>query len=222
MADEPVSAGDEIPSGSGRIEVYVRDLDQLFNSMDPSPFHRKTLDRDAEDFIVSSAKEVPADAPLELLVHLAGPAGLADESGILRDAIRRHFARRREMARRELRQLLRRGRKSLMIGLPLLAASVLGSHVIAGLTQTLPIAVVLRESLVIGGWVAMWGPLEIFLYEWWPIRDQGRLHDRLSRVAIRIVHTATGQDDGVWWGPADPEGPGLLRPGSEAPRGAVT
>lgn len=216
MADEPVPAGDEIPPGSGRIEVYVRDLDQLFNSMDPSPFHRKTLDRDAEEFIVASAKELPADAPLALLVQLARPPGRADESGLLREAIRQHFARRREMARRELRQLLRRGRKSLLIGLPLLAASVLGSHGIAGLTQTLPIAVVLRESLVIGGWVAMWGPMEIFLYEWWPLRDQGRLHDRLSRVAVRIVHTAAGRDDGAGWGPADAERPGSPRPGREA------
>ena len=28
---------------------------------------------------------------------------------------------------------------------------------------------VIRESLLIGGWVAMWRPLEVFLYDWWPI-----------------------------------------------------
>ena len=36
-----------------RIEIYLDRIEQLFNSMDPSPFHEKDLDRDAEEFIVS-------------------------------------------------------------------------------------------------------------------------------------------------------------------------
>jgi hypothetical protein len=45
---------------------------------------------------------------------------------------------------------------------------------------------VIRESLLIGGWVAMWRPLEIFLYEWWGIRDEARLFDRLSAMTVRV------------------------------------
>ena len=44
----------------------------------------------------------------------------------------------------------------------------------------------LRESLVIGGWVAMWRPLEIYLYDWWP-RRIGRIYEKLSRVPVEIV-----------------------------------
>jgi hypothetical protein len=36
---------------------------------------------------------------------------------------------------------------------------------------------VVRESLVIGG-LAMWRPLEVFLYDWWPIRADARLFGR--------------------------------------------
>ena len=28
------------------------------------------------------------------------------------------------------------------------------------------------ESLLIGGWVAMWRPLEVFIYDWWPVRAE--------------------------------------------------
>ena len=65
------SCGDEIPPGSGVIEVYVAEMNQLFNSIDPSPFVEKDLDRDAEEFIVNWAKELPAESPLALRVHLA-------------------------------------------------------------------------------------------------------------------------------------------------------
>jgi hypothetical protein len=50
-------------------------------------------------------------------------------------------------------------------------------------------ATVIREGVIIGGWVAMWRPIEIFLYEWWPIRDEARLFDRLSAMMVRVVPT---------------------------------
>jgi hypothetical protein len=43
-----------------------------------------------------------------------------------------------------------------------------------------------RENLTIGGWVSMWRPLEIFLYDWWPIRSEARLSDRLAAMPVRI------------------------------------
>ena len=47
---------------------------------------------------------------------------------------------------------------------------------------------VLQESLLIGGWVAMWRPLEIFLYDWWPIVGQRRVYELLSRIPVRIAY----------------------------------
>jgi hypothetical protein len=43
----------------------------------------------------------------------------------------------------------------------------------------------------------MWRPLEIFLYDWWPILGQQRLYDRLSRIAVRIVHDHSPTPDGL-------------------------
>src|SRR3989442_6655319 len=73
MADNRLIAGDEIPADTGVIEVHVRELSQLFNSMDPSPFLDKDLDVDAEEFITGWARELPRDKPLALLVHLDQP-----------------------------------------------------------------------------------------------------------------------------------------------------
>ena len=53
-----------------RIEVKLRELAQLFNSMDLSPFIDRDLDAAAEEFIVSWAREIPHKGELELAVHL--------------------------------------------------------------------------------------------------------------------------------------------------------
>jgi hypothetical protein len=182
---------DEVPPDAGVIEVRVRELSQLFDSMDPSPFHERDLDREAEEYIVGSARELPTRGPLTLVVYLDKPAGLQDEGRILREAVREHFGRKADFSRRELRQLLRRGWISLAIGLSFLAAALVGGASVVRWMGESPLATVLRESLLIGGWVAMWRPLEIFLYDWWVIRGERRLYDRLGQMPVRIVYTGS-------------------------------
>jgi hypothetical protein len=187
-SDHP-SSGDEIRVDHGVIKVYVREIDQFFDSMDPSPFHEKGLNRDAHEYIVSLAKELPGGRPTALVVYLAQPVGLPDEARILGDAIRVYFARRAEQTQRKLQQMLRREWVNLVVGLSLLVASVIVGHEVARRMGQGALATVLRESLLIGGWVAMWHPLEFFLYDLWQGRAERRIYQRLSRAAIRVVYT---------------------------------
>ena len=154
--------------------------------MDPSPFRDRDLDPNAEEFVVGWARELPADAPLALVVHLDRP-GLPEEAALLRGTVSQFFALRAETTRRRLRQLFRVGRVSLAIGLAFVAVTMLAADLFAGALAG-RIGEVVRESLIIGGWVAMWRPLEIFLYDWWPIRREAGLFDRLSAMPGRLEH----------------------------------
>jgi hypothetical protein len=89
---------------------------------------------------------------------------------------------------RRLRDLLRRGLVSLVIGLGFLIAVVGAAQVVGRMLGDRSWAPLVRESLLILGWVAMWRPLEIFLYDWWPIVGARRLHARLGRATVRLVH----------------------------------
>lgn len=207
MPVEPTSAGDAIPPKCQVIEVRVAELRQLFNAIDPSPFRERDLDPQAEKFIVDWSRDLHGEAPLALLVHLERAAGRADEAVALREAIHEFFAQRAAGSRRNLRQLFRRGRISLAIGLAFLASSIAAGDGLASYFQGGRWAGIVRESLLIGGWVAMWRPLEVFLYDWWPIREEARLFDRLSAMPVKIVYTPDASSD-AWrsdW-PAVPAG----------------
>ena len=180
------SAGDPLPAKCAVIEVHVAELKQLFNSIDPSPFRHRDLDPKAEEFIVGWAKDLPRDARLALVVDLDRPAGLPDEAAVLRDAIHEFFLQRGVAFRQRLRDLLRVGRTSLIIGLVVLAGAIALGDFLASLLKSSRIGEIFRESLTIGGWVSMWRPLEIFLYDWWPIRNEARLSDRLAVMPVRI------------------------------------
>lgn len=193
------SAGDPIPAKCAVIEVQVAELKQLFNSIDPSPFRNRDLDPKAEEFIVGWAKDLPHDVRLALVIDLDRPAGLPDEAAVLRDAIHEFFSQRAQTYRRRLRELFRVGRTSLAVGLVALAAAIALGDFLAVLMKGSRLAEILRESLVIGGWVSMWRPLEIFLYDWWPIRNEARLSDRLAAMPVRIRYINDAAPD-AWRG----------------------
>lgn len=188
------SAGDSPAPPSTVIEVRVAELRQLFHSIDPSPFRERDLDPRAETFIVEWARDLPRDAPLSLLVHLGRASGPEDEAAMLGDAVHEYFRQRTLETRRKLRNLFRRGRISLAIALVFLTAALAASDLIGSVSQS-GFGQVFREGLLIGGWVAMWRPLEVFLYDWWPILAEVRLSERLSRMPVSIDYNKMASRD---------------------------
>ena len=175
------------PPGCALIEVHVAELKQIFNSLDPTPFRKRDLDPRAEEFIAGWAREISPDKPLGLLIHVDNEGATGEQISTVKDAVRDYFAERASVTRQQLRLLFRRGRTSLVIGLVFLAGSILAGNVAAEMLEATNVADIARESLLIGGWVAMWRPLEVFLYDWWPIRAEARLFDRLSAMIVRVV-----------------------------------
>jgi len=104
----------------------------------------------------------------------------------LRDAVHEHFGRAAAGKRRELRELFRIGRISLAIGLGFLAAAIALADYLGEMIASEGYSWLVSESLIIGGWVALWRPMEIFLYDWWPIRAQARLFDRLAAMPVGV------------------------------------
>ena len=169
-----------------RIELNLREVGQLFNTMDPAPFPEKDLDADAEEFILSWVNEFPLDEPAVLVVHLAEfPTG-QDPQPAVEKGVHHYFAYRARLNRMEFGQLLKDGRQSLIIGVLFLAACLTAGHAIGGESSG-TFRGIARESLTIAGWVAMWRPMQIYLYDWWPLRRRGWLYKKLSRMKVEVL-----------------------------------
>lgn len=172
------------------LELHVGEMNQLFNAMDPAPFRERDLDPNAEEYIVDWARETRAGQPLGLAVRLSRESATEQDARVLRDAIHEYFRQRAHATRQKLRQLLKTGRISLVIGVAFVAIALLVGEFVAGLMGKEGYGWVLKESLVIGGWVALWRPMEIFLYDWWPIRAEARLYDRLGEMEVSVSGAA--------------------------------
>lgn len=187
MTNSPTFHGDEVPLESHLIEIRIRKLDQMFDSRDPSPFLAQDLDDDAQQYVVASAQEFSRRLPLALVIHVSEPVESAEKARDAGEAIREHFTRQSGFATRRLKDLLHDGGISLAIGLGFLAAALTASAALGTWADAWHGVAIFREGLVICGWVAMWRPIQTFLYDWWPILDDRRLFERLARMPVRII-----------------------------------
>lgn len=164
------------------IEIKLSETNQLFNSMDPSPFRERDLDPDAAAYIMDAMRELHGHVRVKLVVYFPGPheAGL---EAMIHQSIRNYFSYRERASRFAVRQKLRLGRSSLLIGLMFLAVCSLLRFL---LTDQGVSTKTVSEGLLIVGWVAMWKPLEILLYEWWPLLADARLDARIRELPVEV------------------------------------
>ncbi len=181
------------PGSTGdAIELRVEEIAQLFHTLDPFPFRERDLDREAEDFIVGWARELPADQPIQIVVHFPDSAAQMAAAQQVSDAFSRHFSHRMSIIEGDLNELLRVGRRSLSIGVVVLTACLITSHLAGGMIEA-PFKRLVEESFLILGWVANWRPLEIFLYDWWPIARRRDLYLRLANARVEAKPYPEGQ-----------------------------
>lgn len=175
------------------VEVHLRELRALFNSLDPAPFLDKDLDDEAEQYIVGAVEEFPLGTPLKLVFHVPGTAPGDPDQPLLADAIHGYFDYRAANAGRRLDLLLRQGRLSLLIGSGFLFACLAARGVVAG-TLTNTLGDILAEGLLISGWVAMWRPLQIYLYDWWPLVRHLRILRKIRDLPVQLRVTGRPPD----------------------------
>jgi hypothetical protein len=176
----------DAPAAANSIEVRIAEISQLFQSLDPFPFRDKDLDKEAEEFIVSWARELPVDQPLKIVVHLPQSQASTPEARELGPALTRYFDYRARGIDLDLRELFRVGRRALVIGVTVLFFSVIAGQTVAANASPHPVGRVVEESLLIFGWVANWRPIEIFLYDWWPIVRRRNLYLRLAAAHVEL------------------------------------
>jgi hypothetical protein len=179
------------------IELRVDDIAQLFHTLDPFPFRERDLDREAEEYIVGWARELSGRQAIRIRVHHPNTDAQAKAALELREAFGHYFADRANATQRDINELFRIGRWSLAIGLAILITCLLLAHVVVGVLFANPLRRLLEESLLILGWVANWRPLEIFLYDWWPLVRRRDLYRRLSKADIETRPHSVVSEAGV-------------------------
>jgi hypothetical protein len=163
------------------VNIHVRDLAQLFNSLDPSPFWDRDLDRTAAEFIEEEFSEKLSAENWHLYVH-AHEGGTSPTD--LQAALENYYGRMASSTRRALREYLWSAQWTLVGGVLVFLVSMGVRSALARLLGKLPL--ILDEGLIILAWLALWRPAEMLLYGWAPLRRKQRLYQRLAGIRVVI------------------------------------
>ena len=150
------------------IALRLQRVDQIFDTLDPAPFHAKALGRDANAYLVESAGEYAAREPITIAIH--APPALAVHLDDITAGIHAHYALAHTQAERRHRRRRRIGRLSLVAGVATLAAALLLRIEVEMIGGSL--GYVLAEGLLILAWVALWRPIEMIGFDSWESRDE--------------------------------------------------
>lgn len=165
------------------VDIKLKNLAQIYNSFDPSPFHERDLDDDAAEYIEEAMTELMGHPHVKMIVHVQDETQTLDRNQLV-DAIHHYFSYKARAVNLQLKEKLRFGRTSLIIGLLFLAFCFEISTLLKPNTGTF--SQTLWEGLIIIGWVMLWRPLEIFLYSWWPLLGKIRLYRRLENIPVEF------------------------------------
>jgi hypothetical protein len=148
-----------------------------------SPAGDVRLDADAAEELVERIAVLPRGTAVRLRVEVTAHEAVPDQIPAI---VRHHYATLRERAEYRLRRAVRAGRFSLFVGvvvlLVALALAETADRMVSG-----GLGVVLREGLTIVGWVAVWRPLDLLLFERWALRRDVALYRRLEEMEVEVV-----------------------------------
>jgi hypothetical protein len=170
------------------IEIKIKRINQLFNSLDPSPFLEKDLDDDAFEYIYSSVAEHPHKKPMKIRIHMPQHQKKKISESEIRKAMKNFFEYKSLLSERNIKNKIQEGQLSLVVGVGFLAICLFTANWIVGTYDNL-VANIASEGLLIGGWVAMWRPISIMLYDWWPLRKEKRMFEKIAGMNVEVKYT---------------------------------
>jgi len=170
------------------IEIDLESPEKLYDRRDPSPIKGRDLNEELADYIFNSVSEIPLKYEVILKLSFNSEESSSYPSDKIRLSIHNYFKMEEHYQKLELRRTIKKGFKGLFVGLFFLFIAIFISHLLEAREHF--ILSFISEGLHVLGWVSMWHPMNIFLYEWWPIKDRIRLLEKTVRMQTEIRYAS--------------------------------
>jgi len=169
---------------TSEISLHLKSSNELLCSP-VSTYLKRKLIRDAEEFIIQEAEALPRKSAIKMKIYLALSETEANDD--VASAIHRHFCYRREQTQKILQRTFDYGWRILLIAMGLLVVIFTLTELALHLLPDYKFIRFIRESFIILGWVALWRPLDLLLYDWYPIKKNINLYYRLEHSDVQVI-----------------------------------
>ncbi|MFK8253679.1 hypothetical protein [Ancylobacter terrae] len=171
------------------VEIRLRDIRNFFTEPDIDPFEGEIIDLSGIEQVMDALKSRPGWRRCRLRTRLSVPftAETASIEARMPEALRAYCDKHIQYCERKIREVRIEGRRGLRVGALFLAACMAASASVDTLLA-IPglLGQLLSEGLLIAGWVGLWRPIELLLYEWWPYSRDIALYRKIRDMTLVI------------------------------------
>lgn len=167
------------------VEVAIDGPFDLYDDKDPSPLKARDLKPSVEAYITNCVREIPFAQKMRIDFYFYEFTGDDKEVKLLEKSVRDFFIYQSRVRFVDFKFSIKNGLRSLSIGFIFLFLCIFISHTFLSSPTTL-VATFFLEGLSVLGWVSLWNPVQVFLYEIWPIIGNSKTLKRCSTLEMRF------------------------------------
>lgn len=163
------------------IEISLEEPYNLYDDKDPSPLKVRDLKPIIEQYIANCIREIPDKQKVRVDFYFYSISDSEEEKSLLKKSVRDFFIYRTKIRFLDFRYKIKYGFKSFSIGLCFLFFCIYISTSYLNNDNDI-VQKFFLEGLSVLGWVSLWNPVQVFLYEIWPILTSAKILRRCSNI----------------------------------------
>jgi hypothetical protein len=160
------------------IDIMIKNTKDIFQQ-----FGCSILNKEFEDYIFNSAKNFSLDKKIKLIIHIPKEE---KDTDLIKHTIHKHFAYKAKEISLHLNQQFYQWIINMIIGILFLVLCLILVEVLEVFSH-INIIKIIKESLLIIGWVALWEPVSFILFGWRAKKRDKLFCKKLSSIAISFV-----------------------------------
>jgi len=165
------------------IKVSLDDYDDVYDDWDPSPFKKRDIEDEFNDFIVNSSEDIPLNFDIEIVLYLPESKKDLRKEVALISAYKNHYSYAMQRLIKKKSNLHKKNLSYLFFSISFLS---MGYFFIKD-TQSVFLNV-LHEGILIGGWVFLWEFFTNVFITTREIHVEYMLYKRLYQSEVNFIY----------------------------------
>jgi hypothetical protein len=178
------------------VDLVLSDPHNMFQTPEVDPFLGENIEASGIDQLIDTMNARPGRAKSisTIAIYLPGAMIEPELPARMKTAISNYCNAQIRLAAQKKREIWLEGRKALRIGLIFWAICLALSLAFEELVfKGNALGRLFGEGFIIAGWVGLWRPAELLLYDWRPYSREIRRYEEIKRMSVKILPRQSAQ-----------------------------
>lgn len=170
------------------IEVSLDNYEEVYDDWDPSPFKKRDIEDEFNDFIVNSSEDIPSSYNIEIVLYLSKNKKDEKKESYLISAYKNFYNYKLERLNKQKQALTNNTISHLFFSFALLSLYFFWEIFSEGKGEFF-ISFPLKEGIMIGGWVFLWEVFTNIFIKRKEFQNEYKKYQRLAQANLKFLYS---------------------------------